>query len=96
VFFKRTTRWQHGLVIHPADLRPESGIRREFSALVLKRSVSAVRSFWQQRIFSGRDLPPPEFDSDEAILRYVASSPGAVGYVSAKALVGPVKVLQLR
>jgi len=79
--------------IHPVDLRGEAVARREFSSRVLNRSVAAVRSYWQQRIFSGRELPPPEFDSDEAVLKYVASSPGAIGYVSANANLGPTKEL---
>jgi len=57
--------------------------------------VEAVRRYWQQCIFSGRSVPPPELDSDEAIVRYVAKYRGAVGYVSADAKLGDrdVKVL---
>ncbi|HKU41100.1 MAG TPA: hypothetical protein VJR89_23215 [Polyangiales bacterium] len=95
-FFKRVTRWQHGAVIHPVDLSPDSRIRRDFSDAVLERSIAAVRSFWQQRIFSGRDLPPPELDSDEAVIKYVAGSPGAIGYVSLRANIAGVRVLALR
>jgi len=56
----------------PVDLRSDSSVRRKFSESVLKRSVAAIRSYWQQRIFSGREVPPPELDSDAAVLRYVA------------------------
>jgi ABC-type phosphate transport system substrate-binding protein len=94
-FFKRTTRWHDGQAIRPVDLAPGSSVRRVFSDSVLKRSVGAVRSYWQQRIFSGRDLPPPELDSDDAVLRYVAKSPGAIGYVSAAAKVANAKVVVL-
>jgi hypothetical protein len=52
---------------------------------VLKRSVAAVRNYWQQRIFSGRGVPPPELDSDEEIVAYVLKHRGAVGYVSGSA-----------
>jgi hypothetical protein len=95
-FFKRTTRWQGGEAIHPVDLRPDSAVRRAFSGDVLQRSVAAVRSYWQQRIFSGRDLPPVELDSDDAVIKYVAKSPGAIGYVSATAKLGATRELQLR
>ena len=49
---------------------------------MLKRSVAAVRSYWQQRIFSGRDVPPPEVDTENQVIKYVAGDPGALGYVS--------------
>jgi hypothetical protein len=92
-FFKRTTRWGDGQVIRPVDLRPDSPVRREFSNRVLKRSVMAVRSYWQQRIFSGRELPPPELESDAAVLRFVQGSPGAIGYVSATTKLSEVKLI---
>jgi hypothetical protein len=95
-FFKRTTRWHSGEAIHPVDLRPDSAVRRAFSGDVLQRSVAAVRSYWQQRIFSGRDLPPVELESDDAVVKYVANSPGAVGYVSPTAKLGATRELLLR
>jgi hypothetical protein len=82
-FLKKTSRWNTGEALHPGDLRASAAARRAFSSAVLQRSVAAVRSYWQQSIFSGRDVPPPELDSDEAMLRFVAKYSGAVGYVSA-------------
>jgi hypothetical protein len=94
-FLKRTTRWRGGEAINPVDLRADSRVRKAFSARVLNRSVAAVRSYWQQRIFSGRGVPPPELDSDEAVVRYVISHPGAVGYVSGGAKLDRARVLRV-
>lgn len=96
VFLKKTTRWPDDEVSYPVDQSPDSGTRERFSEQVLRRSVFAVRSYWQQRIFAGRGLPPPELESDDAVLRYVRSRPGAVGYVSDRAELGGVKVLSVR
>lgn len=95
-FLKKKTRWDDGTLIHPADLHAQSSVRESFSHTVLKRSVAAVRSYWQQRIFSGRGVPPPELSSDEAVIRYVASHPGGIGYVSPRAEVKKVRVVTLR
>jgi hypothetical protein len=84
-FLKRVTRWGDGETLRPVDQRADSIVRRRFSDNVLQRSVAAVKSYWQQRIFSGRDLPPPELDSDEAVVSYVLKHRGAVGYVSGNA-----------
>ncbi len=94
-FLKRTTRWSDGELVRAVDLRPDASARRAFSEQVLKRSVSAVRNYWQQRIFSGRDVPPPELDSDEAVIRYVASHRGAIGYVSQCVQASGIKVLKV-
>lgn len=95
-FLKKSTRWPDDELIYPVDQSPDSGARQRFSEQVLRRSVFAVRSYWQQRIFAGRGLPPPELESDDAVLRYVRSRPGAVGYVSDRAEIGGVKVLSVR
>jgi ABC-type phosphate transport system substrate-binding protein len=83
VFLKKTTRWPGGGTIRPVDLMPDSATRRAFSEKVIRRSVQAIKSYWQQRIFSGRDVPPPELETDAQVIRYVLKYPGAVGYVAA-------------
>jgi ABC-type phosphate transport system substrate-binding protein len=95
-FLKRTTRWPSGEKIRPVDLAPSSPVRRQFSDEVLRRPVEAVRSYWQQRIFAGRELPPPEVDDDEEVVKFVLRHPGAVGYVSGGASLGGVKVLTVK
>jgi hypothetical protein len=52
-----------------------------------------VKSYWQQLIFSGRGVPPPELDTEEEVIRYVGRHPGALGYVSSYGEVGGVKVV---
>jgi ABC-type phosphate transport system substrate-binding protein len=95
-FLKTSTRWPDGEAIRPVDQRPDSSARKAFSDSILKRTVSAVRSYWQQRIFSGRGVPPPELDSDEAVVKYVSGHRGAVGYVSAAAKTGETKVITVK
>ena len=63
---------------------------------MLSRSLEAVRTYWQQMIFSGRELPPPELRSDEEVVGYVLRRPGAIGDVSAGADLHGAKVLTLR
>ena len=95
-FLKKVTRWPDGEAIRAVDLRIDAAARHDFSEQVLRRSPEAVRNYWQQRIFTGRGVPPPELASDEAVLAYVREHRGAVGYVSAAAETSSVKVLELR
>jgi hypothetical protein len=94
-FLKEVTRWGDGEALRPVDLKPGNSVRKRFSETVLKRSVTAVKSFWQQRIFSGRGVPPPELESDDAVVAYVKEHRGGVGYVSPAADVSMVKVLRI-
>ena len=95
-FLKRVTVWPTGEATRPVDLPPGSPIRRRFTEDVLKRTVDAVRNFWQQRIFAGRDLPPPELSDQDEVIRFVLRVPGAVGYVSADAALNGAKVLTIK
>lgn len=96
VFLKKVTHWANGETTKPVDLRPGSPVRKHFSESVLRRSVGAVRSYWQQRIFSGRDVPPPELESEAAVVAFVARTPGAVGYVSGGTKLTGVRELTVR
>jgi len=96
IFLKNTTRWEHDGEIHPVDQSPQSEVRRRFDEEVLGRSVAAVRNAWQQAIFSGRDVPPPELGSDAMVLDYVRRDPQAIGYVSGKAELRGARAIPVR
>lgn len=95
-FLKQVTRWEDDETIRPVDLFPKSAVRKRFSERFLGRSVEAVKNFWQQRVFSGRDIPPPEFETERAVIDYVKQHPGAIGYVSGDMDTADVKVLNIR
>jgi hypothetical protein len=95
-FLKKTKAWPSGLPVKPVDLAKDSPVRVSFSQTVLNKRVSTVRSFWQRQVFLGSVVPPPEAPSDVWVLAYVAQNPGAIGYVSADAPLGPaVKVVEV-
>ncbi len=71
------------------DLGKNAEARAAFSRAVLGRPTSAVATYWQQQIFAGRDVPPPEKGSDAAVVAFVRANPLAVGYVSAAAALPP-------
>jgi hypothetical protein len=78
------------------DLDQSSPVRRQFTDEVLRRPVEAIRRYWQQRIFAGRGVPPPEMESDEDVISLVRREEGAVGYISASVPLTGVKVLTVR
>ena len=97
IFLKRTVKWPHGVPVEPVDLPPTAKARAAFTRMVHGKSVNAVRAFWQQQIFSGRDVPPPEKSSDADVIEFVRTNPGAVGYVSSTTpLLAGVKTIALQ
>ena len=96
VFLKKVTRWGNMEAIRPVDQRADSPIRASFTVAIMRRSVEAVKTYWQQAVFSGRDIPPPELEADEDVVRYVLRNPGAVGYVSGQADLRGTRILTVR
>jgi ABC-type phosphate transport system substrate-binding protein len=82
LFLKKTIAWQSGRAVSPVELPPAAKAREAFAHAVLNKSIAQVKSYWQQQIFSGRDVPPPEKQSENDVVAYVRSNPGAIGYVS--------------
>jgi len=95
LFLKKITQWENGRKALPVDQVTSSPIREKFSKEIHEKSVTAINSYWRQKIFSGRDVPPPEKSSDADVLAYIAENADAVGYVSANAPVDKVKVLKI-
>ena len=95
VFLGKTTRWSNEQPVRPVDLPTNSATRERFSNEALGRSVSAVKAYWLQVIFSGHGVPPPELDSDEQVVRFVARTVGAIGYVSGTAKIEGTKTISL-
>ena len=93
--FLKKTKWKDGSTATPVDLVSNSKIREQFTLEIHGKSISAIRSFWQQAAFSGTASAPPEKANDQEVIEFVKKNPGAIGYVSTKAPVSDVKVLTL-
>jgi hypothetical protein len=91
MFRKQTRMWPHGETVVPVDWDATSEIRQEFSKRVLNRSVREMGEYWVQQSITQGLTPPTTLRSARAILRFVASVPGAIGYVPAVDLDDTVK-----
>ena len=100
IFLRKQSRWKDGRDVLPVDQSARSPVRAAFSRDVLAveglDKISAVEGFWRQQIFSGRGTPPAIKASDADVLQFVASTPGAIGYVSDSASVAGVKTIAVQ
>ena len=88
LFLKKATQWSGGLPAMPVDLGPDAAARESFSRQIHHKGTAAVKAYWQQMIFSGRDVPPPEKAAPREVVAFVAANRGAVGYVPAGTALG--------
>jgi hypothetical protein len=71
LFLKKTTKWPDGTVVAAVDQPDSSAVREAFSKEIHGKPASAVKSYWNKQIFSGRDLPPLEKKTDAEVVAYV-------------------------
>lgn len=95
IFLKQAPRWGDGTAVLPVDQSVRSLVRKSFSGDVLQQGIVEVQVYWQRKMSAGV-VPPPVKTSDEEIVSFVASTPGAIGYVSAAtALPDSVKAIEI-
>lgn len=82
IFWRKKQYWQGGARIHPVNLHAEHPLRLYFSKTVLGNLPNEQADYWNGLYFHGT-TPPYSVQSEEAVLRYVASTKGAIGYVDA-------------
>jgi len=94
IFLKRITRWaDRAAPILVVDALPDSPVREAFSRALLHRDVGAMEAYWQQQIFSGRDVPPVQKETDADVVAFVRRNRGAIGYVAGGAQLDGVRVV---
>ncbi len=95
IFMKQTRMWPHAESIVPVDWDATSPIREGFSQRVLARSVREMADYWVQQSVTQGLSPPSTQRSTRALLRFVASVPGAIGYVPAGEADDSVSVIKV-
>lgn len=93
VFLQAKTSLSDGSHVQPVILTgPEYG---PFVQGYLGKTVTALETYYRSLLFSGTGVIPKFLASEQEMVNYVTKTKGAIGYVSAKANTGGVKVLNL-
>ena len=91
-FLKKLTKWDNGKEVHPIDLVDNSPVRKLFTKEIHKKGIWNIKAYWQNQIFSGRKVPPPEIMNEKDVLILVEKDTLAIGYVSASLPIDSSKV----
>lgn len=92
IYWKKKQYWQGGTRIRPVNLHAEHPLRIAFSKTVLGSLPGEQADYWNGLYFHGI-TPPYSLQSEEAVLRYVSITKGAIGYIDACRLDDRVKPL---
>lgn len=92
IYWRKKQYGPNGVRIHPVNLHAEHPLRLYFSKTVLGTLPNEQADYWNGLYFHGT-TPPYSVQSEEAVLRYVSNTRGAIGYVNACKLDERVKPL---
>jgi ABC-type phosphate transport system substrate-binding protein len=94
-YFKRKKQWPNGESVRFIDRNTEGKLRNYFLKYVLRKSKSDVELYWiGQKLYTGDSAPLRE-TSESNTIQFVATFKGAIGYVSATAVLpDKVKVIK--
>jgi ABC-type phosphate transport system substrate-binding protein len=82
IFKRKQKYWENGTRIQPVNLPTTHPLRRAFSQNILGQAPEALEDYWREMYFHGV-LPPYVLASEEAVILFVSTTPGAIGYISA-------------
>jgi ABC-type phosphate transport system substrate-binding protein len=85
-------KWSDGQPVIVFDLKPQGGVKTTFYSY-LGKSSSRMKSIWLKKMLSGEGDPPVAMNSEEELLRKVAATAGAIGFVSKVKVRENVKIL---
>ncbi len=82
IYWRKQLFWPEGLRIKPVNLTSPHPLRLQFSTSILGSKPNTQIDYWNGQYFNGI-LPPYTVNSEEAVIRYVNQTKGAIGYINA-------------
>lgn len=82
LFLRQVKTFPDGSAASPINQK-EGAATEEFRTKILKKNAAQFKAYWAQQLFTGGGKSPAELEGDDAVLKYVAETPGGIGYVEA-------------
>lgn len=82
IFKRKKLFWSDGTRIQPVNLPADHPLRLSLMRHLLHQTADAQQEYWNEQYFHGV-LPPHVLASEEAMLRFVANTAAAIGYLPA-------------
>jgi ABC-type phosphate transport system substrate-binding protein len=95
IFMKQTRMWPHAEPIVPVDWDSTHYLRGVFCREVMNRTVREMADYWVQQTMQQGLTPPSTQRSARAVLRFVASVPGAISYLPPSEIDDTVSVVKV-
>lgn len=92
IFTLKTTKWSDGSTIAVFVLKGNDAAQDKFYGYIGENSIG-LKKVWMKAQLTGEAKAPKALGSDAEVISKVASTPGAIGFVSAGSVSDAVKVV---
>lgn len=92
IYWRKQLYWPMGRRIKPINLTAEHPLRSQFTQAVLGSLPKMQIDYWNGLYFDGIS-PPHSVNSEEAVIRFITQTDGAIGYINACKIDNRVKPL---
>jgi ABC-type phosphate transport system substrate-binding protein len=75
--------WSNGQAVTIVLPSSKSAQAPEFASVVMGMSVTGMQKYWLSLVFQGRANPPAFFETSNDIVKFVASTSGAIAVIPA-------------
>jgi len=96
IFRMRLRQWQDGSPITVFVLHDSNPLHKQFCKQVLNVFPHQMRRSWNKLVFSGTGQAPVTVASKEEMVDKIASTPGAIGYLSDEDIPENIKILIIK
>jgi ABC-type phosphate transport system substrate-binding protein len=96
IFGMRLRAWPNNKAIRVFVLEDNDQVHTRFAKKNLSIYPHQLRRAWDRLVYSGTGQAPTEVGSEEEMRAAVASTPGAIGYLSKEQVDDSVRVLEVR
>ena len=71
----------NGIAVTPVNANSGSAVRNRFLQAYLNEDEDKYTAYWIVRRYIGKGAPPRELSGSAAVINFVKSTPGAIGYI---------------
>ena len=87
--------WNNGHTVVPVVMSDSDPLSINFIKRVFGVDIDIWRGLWIQKSLSGNAAPPHQEKNCSSVINFIASEPGAIGFIKKENLTGDVKVISI-
>lgn len=96
MFGMRQTRWPDGSPVRVFVLPDDHPVHGAVCKQNLNIYPYQLRQTWDRQVYSGTGQAPVEVNTEEEMLKRVATTPGAIGYIRKAMANDPVNIISIQ